>query len=507
MATLATRITSTGTYLVNGSFDEITQATVRVTTNTVYASSIDEVSLAAGAVSFNGTSQYLSAANATEFNFGTNNFTVECWFFCTTAPGASAYSTLITTGWPTDSQGIYLGLFGTNQIGWLLGNGGWFFSSTPATTYSTNTWNHLALVRVGTTYTVYLNGTSIDSTTNGTALTYSNNALYLGGRTFQYYTGYMSNVRVVKGTAVYTANFTPPQAILPAVSGTSLLLNVTNSTNFIKDNSINNVTVTNNGTATWSAIGPFNRGFTNVKQRQVNDGTLEVSDQFDEFTGAPIVDSSLILWVDAAQPASYPGSGTTLFDLSGSGSNFTTSGTPVAFTQSQGGAMVISATGALFSVTSNMTIAGAHTVSCWVQPTIEDTAIRRYLYINTAVDAIVLRNDGVVGAGAGQLHYYIRVGGSFFNVRVNSQVVAGQTANFVGTWDGATMRLYKNGQQVGSLGSVTGTLATSVNTNYRFSTTTEGMVGDFYQAQVYNRALSADEVQQNFNALRRRYGI
>jgi hypothetical protein len=153
-----------------------------------------------------------------------------------------------------------------------------------------------------------------------------------------------------------------------------------------------------------------------------------------------------------------------------------------------------------------VTIANAHTVSVWVRPTVEDTAIRRYLTIATATDNIVIRNDGAVGAGQGQLHYYIDIGGISRSVRVNFQVVAGQTANFVGTYDGTIMRLYKNGQQVGTF-SISGTIATTVNTNYRISSVTEGMIGDFYQTQVYNRVLSADEVQQNFNALRRRYGI
>jgi hypothetical protein len=277
------------------------------------------------------------------------------------------------------------------------------------------------------------------------------------------------------------------------------------STTFTQDNSPNRFTVTNNVSCIWNANGPFNQGSTTLEQRQVNDGTLEVSTQFDEFTGAPIVDSNLILWVDAAQPASYPGSGTSFFDLSGGSRNFTL-GANVAFTQSQGGAMAISTSGVINSATSNMTIAGVHTVSVWVQPSIEDTAIRRYLTINTATDAIVIRNDGAVGAGNGQLHYYIDIGGSSQSIRVNNQVVAGQTANFVGTWNGTIMRLYKNGTQIGTF-SVSGTLATSVNTNYRIASVTEGMVGDFYQAMVYNRALSAQEVLDNFNAIRGRYGV
>ena len=50
---------------------------------------------------------------------------------------------------------------------------------------------------------------------------------------------------------------------------------------------------------------PYNSS--NPAMRNTNTGTLMVSTAFDEFTGAPIVDSSLVQWIDAAIPASYSG--------------------------------------------------------------------------------------------------------------------------------------------------------------------------------------------------------
>ena len=85
-------------------------------------------------------------------------------------------------------------------------------------------WTHVAAVRSGSTMTLYVNGTSVGSTTNSSNLTDTLFRIGSAGYTGDYFTGYISNVRVVKGTAVYTGSFTPSTTPLTAVSGTSLLL-------------------------------------------------------------------------------------------------------------------------------------------------------------------------------------------------------------------------------------------------------------------------------------------
>jgi hypothetical protein len=72
-----------------------------------------------------------------------------------------------------------------------------------------------------------------------------------------YFNGYISNFRVVKGTAVYTSAFTVPTNPLTAISGTQLLLNTTNDVNFLKDSSTNNLTIINNGAVTSNTLNPF----------------------------------------------------------------------------------------------------------------------------------------------------------------------------------------------------------------------------------------------------------
>jgi hypothetical protein len=97
---------------------------------------------------------------------------------------------------------------------------------------ATNVWTHFALVRSGTTVQAYFNGTAAGSSwTNSSTTIFNLSSGFVAARgtPSNYYTGYISNLRVVKGTAVYTANFTPPTTPLTAITNTSLLLNFTNA--------------------------------------------------------------------------------------------------------------------------------------------------------------------------------------------------------------------------------------------------------------------------------------
>jgi hypothetical protein len=120
----------------------------------------------------------------------------------------------------------------------------------------------MALVRNGTSLVLYLNGTSVGSATNSTNF---NNASSLGigataiapsgGSVGSFpITGYLSNVRFVKGTAVYTSAFTPSTTPLTAISGTSLL---TCQSNRFVDNSSNAFAITVNGNTSVQAFSPF----------------------------------------------------------------------------------------------------------------------------------------------------------------------------------------------------------------------------------------------------------
>jgi hypothetical protein len=137
-----------------------------------------------------------------------------------------------------------------------LGQAGISTLIVDSVTMTTGAWVHVAAVRISGATKLYKNGAQVGSAGDGSNYTTSTTTTIGTQGTFNI-TGYISNLRLVIGTGVYTTTFTPPTSPLQVISGTQLLLNTTNDDNFIKDSSNNNFTVTNNGSVTSSALNPF----------------------------------------------------------------------------------------------------------------------------------------------------------------------------------------------------------------------------------------------------------
>ena len=186
---------------------------------------------------FNGTPDCLSVATNTAFNCGTGNWTIE----------ALVYAPVQTTTAPAIISNK-IAVFGPGTIKLVYSNStanAFAFSAYDVTSLApifqssvlntSNTWNHVAVVRNGTALTMYRNGVSVATTTISAGITFDFgiNGLGIGGGNWDgansYFNGYISNARIIKGTALYTTAFTPPTAPLTAITNTSLLLNVTNA--------------------------------------------------------------------------------------------------------------------------------------------------------------------------------------------------------------------------------------------------------------------------------------
>jgi hypothetical protein len=187
-------------------------------------------------------SDYLAISNGggSALDMGTGNCTIEMWVNPETQSTSFPSMFAPKTGWSSGTFYIRYSNGGNSKFGiFWNGVGDPFFEST--NTYPPNAWYHVALVRSGTTFTLYVNGVSAGTGTSSATLNLAiGGEVWLGNNTSAscYFKGLLSDVRVVKGTAVYTSTFTPPTTPLTAISGTSLLTNMTNGA--IYDNAMMN---------------------------------------------------------------------------------------------------------------------------------------------------------------------------------------------------------------------------------------------------------------------------
>jgi hypothetical protein len=210
----------------------------------------------AGSVSLPGGS-FATVPGGTPFTFA-GDFTIECWFNQTVSVGyACLWSTV--TNYP--SAGLRLINSGAGT-GLMLGGTGTENVFPPGTetgapAFTNGTWNHVAVVRSGSTLTMYLNGQNVGSVA-GFTRTVSSDTFQIGQVSSSYrYNGYISDLRVVKGTAVYTSNFTPSTSPLTAITNTTLL--TAQAATGVTDASSNAATVTLGGSAAAVEASPFRR--------------------------------------------------------------------------------------------------------------------------------------------------------------------------------------------------------------------------------------------------------
>lgn len=173
-----------------------------------------------GSIFFDGIGDGLSTT-MTDNSIGTGDFTIEMWF---NSRSAGTTQALFDTRSPDTTAGLNIYLF-TSLL--VVGTYGENFITGTGNTILSNVWNHVAVTRSGTAMKLFLNGTQIGGTATNSS-NFSNTATRIGQGLNGVFNGYISNFRLVRGTAVYTSNFTAPTAPVTAISGTALLLNGVN---------------------------------------------------------------------------------------------------------------------------------------------------------------------------------------------------------------------------------------------------------------------------------------
>lgn len=434
--------------------------------------------------------QYVSIPASSNYEF-TGDFTVECWVNFKNVSGKfqSFLGQYIGGGAPWIIQ------MQDNGVLRVVGN----FSNEGyveiySSTLSANTWYHIALVRSGTSVKIYVNGVNNGSATITSSIGSPLATYTIGGGSGgnDRFNGFISNVRFVKGTALYTSNFTPPTSRLTAIAGTTLLLNTTYDAKRLKDNSSNGATVTNyndisttTGLATSSPLNPF---------KFVSDG--------------------LVVNLDATDASSYPGTGTTWTNLGTGGTTYNATLTNAPVYESGTTANLYfnkPTTGAVQQYGTININTGAN--NAWSMEVIVKIS-NKGLWTTTPFISIA---DGI---GYNQSGAYIGVQGGTINFApagLNFQ--SDQFAN--DTWYVITVvyasniaSYYLNGVLQGTTTNANNTNLMGANTvnplylgNPPTNTSTTVQQIKISRFKFYNKALNESEIGSNYSAQKARYGL
>lgn len=223
------------------------------------------------------------------------------------------------------------------------------------------------------------------------------------------------------------------------------------------------------------------------------------------YTGPNISDDGLVLSLDAANRKSYVSGSTTWTDLTRRGNNGTLINGPT-FSSTNLGSIVFDGVNDYTAFTSNPSLTNQITVEVWVNVNLTTPngigwilgreQAYRLLYFNSSFSWVCATvNNG----------WYTT--GTFIDAPVSATSGIYQV---VGTYDGSNNRIYVNGTLITTGSSISGNIKSDGQNYVLFYSNVVGIdygKGSLYIHRLYNRALSAEEVFQNYEGLKSRYGL
>lgn len=200
---------------------------------------------------FDGSGDYLTAPTNADFAYGAGDFTMECWVYPTTALSSGftgIAGTMAAGGGLLGGTNTYIqfNVYGT-------ANGVKYNSPLPV-----NAWSHLAYSRTASVGYLFLNGALVASGADANNYSATSNFCVGSVNAGQYFNGYISGFRYLKGTALYTSTFSPPTAPPAAITNTKTLLNFTNAG--IYDGTMKNVFETVGNAQVSTAVVKYGSG-------------------------------------------------------------------------------------------------------------------------------------------------------------------------------------------------------------------------------------------------------
>ena len=228
-----------------------------------------------------------------------------------------------------------------------------------------------------------------------------------------------------------------------------------------------------------------------------------------------IITDGLVLYLDAANLKSYPSSGTTWNDLSGNDNNASMVNTPT-YSNLKNGAFTFDGIGTnYFNLDSKASLVNvnAGTVGGWIRFNDLNSDSTNYVFVSYGGNAygggFILQHAGLGGAAL-RLEL-LAWGGTITGVpranidKATALPFQGQDIYMIGTWTTSEVKLYINGEL---RATVSTNAALPSRSTLRISSEggrSRGVNGNVYNCAIYNRALSAQEILQNYNATKGRY--
>ena len=210
---------------------------------------VESTAATAVSVDFDGNGDDLRWANHADFEMGTGDFTLECWI--KPSNWDSTYMTVFCVGSGSNTGGLWLG---KNQSNFVV-------RAYSVADYIQTTdfpplgqWTHVAASRSGSTLRLFYNGILQKSVSNSYDFQGGDDIWAANDAYSNRFVGNISNLRLVKGTAVYTASFRPPTEPLTNITNTKLLCCNNSSTT---GSTVTPGTITANGDPTASPDSPF----------------------------------------------------------------------------------------------------------------------------------------------------------------------------------------------------------------------------------------------------------
>ena len=231
-------------------------------------------------MSFDGTGDYLSVPDSDDFDLAGNDWTVEAFVYHSSADYAS-YEGIV--GQWVDNSGTArtwiletVGSGATSDLEfYYYDTSNNFVGPVQGGTLGKNRWHHVAACRSGNTIRMFIDGVMYGTGTSiSVNIKNATNNLTIGGNVAGagYWNGFISNVRVINNTALYTANFTPPSAPLTNITNTKLLCCQSNTS--ATEGAVKPGTITANGDSTANTFSPFNTDINTVRGQETGYATL-----------------------------------------------------------------------------------------------------------------------------------------------------------------------------------------------------------------------------------------